>query len=616
MPHKKRKIAPTLRVGVFSNNETFLPLITLTLTTQDCEILPVNNTLSPAALRELRLDLCIIDLSEPALNAHIFMRRLPGTLPIIAVTSEVGREFEFAEIFDVLTLPIDAVRLIEDIDYLRSVSRIDASDTLTPLPPTDAEIEQFSDFFAAQCGLYFDRRNRKALERGIQRRMRVVAAPSVASYFAYLQKFLESRQEFKKLVSLLTIGETSFFRFDPHFSALTEQVIPELIRRNQRTRTLRIWSAGCSTGEEVYSLAITLRRHFPQLADWEITILGTDINKPSLTAARAGIYRERALRHVPPDMLSDYFTPSDTGWQVVDTLRNLTRFSFLNLQSETYPHQKDGTTECDIIFCRNVMIYFRPETVRAVVGRLRRALRPGGYLFLGHAETLGGGFLDFVRCQHHGGIYYQAGEEHGAQTGESATRQRLDSKEKHKVILFEDTNENVMLSGNNEKPGKENSGINSDDKVNNRTASPKQTISSVPPAQVNELSLDKGFQLADQGHLQEALLLCQQFLQSDDLSPRGYFLRGLIHDQLGESQRAAEDFQRAIMLDIKAIMAHYHLAHVYRRLGRKDEAQRSLQSAIRLLSKLGESETIPDAKDSTVAGLLKRCTEELQQLGK
>lgn len=609
--HLKRK-KPPLRVAVFGDAKTFIPAITPPLTAKNCQIIPVDNTLSPAALGDLLVDLCIIGLAEPALAAHVFMRRLPAALPIIAVVEGSGREFEFAEIFDVLTLPIDDNRLGENIDYLRNAAR---PGDPPPLPPTDAEIEQFSEFFSEKCGLHFDRRNRKALERGIQRRMRVVAAPSVAAYFTYLQNSLESRQEFKKLVALLTIGETSFFRFDPHFAALIEQVIPELIRHNRSSRRLRIWSAGCSTGEEAYSLAITLLHHFPQLASWDITILGTDISHQSLAAARQGNYKERTLRHVTPQLLKEWFVKEGTGWTVVERLRLLTRFSFLNLQSETYPNAKNGTTECDLIFCRNVMIYFRPETVRAVVSRLRRALRPGGYLFLGHSETLGAGFLDFVRCQHHGGTYYRAG---GEEDDLLARDKKADdgTKNKPSFILFEKINDNPLVTQHSPEKAKEKSGIISADKVNNKTTSPKIAATVILPAEAANQLLDQGFSLADQGCLDEALSLCQQVLRSDDLSPRAYFLRGLVRAQQGESLTAAEDFQRVILLDIKAVMAHYHLAHVYRQLGRRQEALRSLQTVLRLLTKRGDEETIPDAKDWTVTGLLKRCEAELKQLEK
>jgi chemotaxis protein methyltransferase CheR len=541
------------------------------------------------------------------------MRHLPADLPVIAVIDSTRQEFEFAEIFDVLTLPIDAIRLGEDLDYLRSAARYGDP---APLPPTDAEIEELAEFISEHCGLHFDRRNRKILERGIQRRMNVVAAPSVAAYHSYLRRFLESRQELKKLVVLLTIGETSFFRFDPHFAALIEKVIPEVIKYQQESRRLRIWSAGCSTGEEAYSLAITLLQNFPQLADWDITILGTDISHQSLAAARQGHYQDRTLRNVTPKLLSEWFVKDDSGWTVAERLRSLTRFAFLNLQSETYPSPKNGTTECDLIFCRNVMIYFRPETVRAVVSRLRRALRPGGYLFLGHAETLGAGFLDFVRCQHHGGTYYRADGQDSADSTTPEFTQQDESKNKPQFILFGKTNDNSLLLPSMPQDEKEKSGIFLADKVNNKTTSPKNTATTTPPTMTTEQLLDQGFSLADQGRLDEALALCRQVLRVDDLSPRGYFLRGLIRDQLGQSGLAAEDFQRVILLDLKAVMAHYHLANVYRRSGRKAEALRSLQTALRLLTRMGDEDAIADAKDWTVSGLQERCRAELKQLEK
>jgi chemotaxis protein methyltransferase CheR len=612
MPPRKKRPTP-LRVAVFGDATTFTPKITPLIIAKNCQIIPVDNALSPAAFRELHVDLCIIDLAEPALAAHTFMRRLPIDLPVIAVVTGTGREFEFAEIFDVLTLPIDAVRLRENIDYLQTAAHFGDP---APLPPTDGEIEEFSEFFSEKCGLHFDRRNRKALERGIQRRMRVVAAPSVAAYLTYLQNSPQNRQEFKKLVALLTIGETSFFRFDPQFAALIAQVIPELIKHNQTARRLRIWSAGCSTGEEVYSLAITLLQHFPQLADWDITILGTDISHQSLATARQGNYQERTLRHVPPGLLSKWFVKHGKGWIVAERIRSLTRFSLLNLQSETYPDPKNGTTECDLIFCRNVMIYFRPETVRAVVSRLRRALRPGGYLFLGHAETLGTGFLDFVRCQHHGGTYYRAGKEDKVESAVQSNKVQDENVNIPQFILFEKVNENRILPDSIPEKFTENSGVIVVDKVNNKTASQKNAASVIPPAGSTDQLLEQGSSLADQGRLDEAFALCQQILQADDLSSGGYFLRGLIHDQQGRSLAAIEDFQRVILLDLKAVMAHYHLAHAYRRVGRKSEALRSLQTTVRLLTKMGEEEIITGAKDWTVTGLLERCGAELKQLEK
>lgn len=603
-----------MRVVLLGETTSATPAIAPFLAAHDCQILPYDSTLSSTALRDLDVDLCIVDLSEPAASANNLLRRIPATLPVIAVVNGSGRELDFTELFDVLFLPIDTLRLKEDLDYLRSALR--PGDPLPP-PPDDAEIEEFSEFIHEQCGLHFDQRNRKTLERCIQRRMRVVAAPTLAAYRAYLHRFQESRQELKKLASLLTIGETSFFRFDPHFAALTELVIPELLKRNQPEQRLKIWSAGCSTGEEVYSLAIILLQHFPQLADWDVTILGTDISHQSLSIAEQGTYQGRTLRNVPADLLSEWFVKNGKEWTVSDRLRAITRFAFLNLQSESYPNPNNGTTECDLIFCRNVMIYFRPETVRAVVSRLRRALRPGSYLFLGHAETLGTGFLDFVRCQHHGGTYYRAGTIEEDEEKDIPPQAPTDPDEKkneallpfvedHKIILQppEEVREQEKRS-----PDLILSDIGREKETPPKTAEP-------PPREVtpaNDL-LEQGFSLADQGRFDEALALCQQLLQKDDLFSRGYLLRGLIRDQQGQSLAAIADYQRAILLDLKGVMAHYYLAGAYRQIGRKDEALRSLETTARLLAKMGEKERVPDAKDWTVKGLLERCRTEVKQL--
>lgn len=620
MPLTGKRSNRPLRVAILGDAAHFVRPVTALLAGKNCEIIPAVIDLPPARIRELQLDLCIIDLIEPAAVAHTFMRRISAEIPIIAVVYEPGREFEFAELFDVLQHPIDPDRLHEDLAYLRTAAR---HDTPPPLPPTDAEIETFSEFLVKVSGLHFDQRNRKILERGVARRMRVVAAPSVQAYYAYLCRYQESRHELKKLVALLTIGETSFFRYEPHFAALTDVVIPELIERNRATRRIRIWSAGCSSGEEVYSLAILFLDRFPQLAGWDISILGTDISKNALAAARKGVYRDRAVRNVGPERLSSWFVRSGSTWAVAERPRSLVRFDFLNLQGESYPDPKSGTAECDMIFCRNVMIYFRPETSRAIVGRLHRALRPGGFLFLGHAETLGSGFLDFKRCQHQGGSYYRAGgppeaPSRGgglARSAASAAAPEADQDKKQPRLSFlENDHLNSKLSKITGSYCADEKTILLSEKENNRTSSPDYVKVDACAVDTPQVLLDRGFVLADQGRFSEALQLCQKVLLQDDLCARGYLLRGLIYDHQGDSASAAEDYRRTILLDIKSLMAHYHLGQLHWRARRRSEAIRSLHGVVRMLRKLPLPERVPDSGEMTVEMLLDRCLADLRRL--
>ena len=203
----------------------------------------------------------------------------------------------------------------------------------------------------------------------------------------------EADREWAQLVTCFTNGESYFFRDKGQMALLRERILPELIQRNRSKRSLRIWSAGCSTGEEAYSLAILVAELLPQSATtsshWEIKILGTDINERSLEHARAGIYGEWSFRTMQAGLQQRCFLPTASGWQVEEPNRSLVRFAKCNLAEDTYPDTASGICDMDLILCRNVFIYLEREAVAAIMSRFALTLSEGGYLMTGHAETLG-----------------------------------------------------------------------------------------------------------------------------------------------------------------------------------------------------------------------------------
>jgi chemotaxis protein methyltransferase CheR len=186
-----------------------------------------------------------------------------------------------------------------------------------------------------------------------------------------------------KVVEAMTTNETSFFRDAAPFEALRRRVLPELIAARGPQRGLRVWSAAASTGQEPYSIAMLLREHFPQLDDWNVRILGTDINSAVLDRAREGRYRQLEVnRGLPATMLVKYFRREGVDWCLAPEVKRLAHFEQLNLLD---PWARVGA--CDVVFLRNVLIYFDLATRRQILGRVRETLRPDGYLFLGCAET-------------------------------------------------------------------------------------------------------------------------------------------------------------------------------------------------------------------------------------
>jgi chemotaxis protein methyltransferase CheR len=186
-----------------------------------------------------------------------------------------------------------------------------------------------------------------------------------------------------RVVEAMTTNETSFFRDVAPFDVLKSVVIPELAERRAATKRLHFWSAACSSGQEPYSLAIVLREHFPDLASWDVQILATDLSSEMLSRARAGSYSQRDVnRGLPVSLLVKYFTRCGVQYQVAADLRRMVEFRPMNL-AEAWPPMP----AMDVIFLRNVLIYFDLETKKRILGRIRSVLRPDGYLFLGGAET-------------------------------------------------------------------------------------------------------------------------------------------------------------------------------------------------------------------------------------
>jgi chemotaxis protein methyltransferase CheR len=192
-----------------------------------------------------------------------------------------------------------------------------------------------------------------------------------------------------QLVAAVATNETYFFRTTAHFAALKDYLLPELIenKKARGARTLRIWSAGCSTGEEPYSIAILLLEHFPELLSWDIQILANDIDADALKTAAEGVYRPWSFRGVSAALMTKYWRALDGDrLRISERARSLVTFSALNLMTDSYPSAANGTRDLDIIFCRNVTIYFRAQTIRRVVERFHDCLIEGGFLVTGAAE--------------------------------------------------------------------------------------------------------------------------------------------------------------------------------------------------------------------------------------
>jgi chemotaxis protein methyltransferase CheR len=272
-----------------------------------------------------------------------------------------------------------------------------------------ALLAQLSDLIAARLGLHFPRARWSDLERGVQAAARELNFPDVA---AYIQRLLSSpltQQQVAILASHLTIGETYFFREPRVFVTLEEEILPALTRaRGEHARRLRVWSAGCATGEEPYSIAISISKVVPEVQDWHVTLLATDINPRFQQTASEGLYREWSFRDTPPWIKAQYFSRQPGGrLAILPAIQRMVTFAYLNLVDDVYPSLLTNTTAMDVIFCRNVLMYLAPEQAKKVVHRLHRALADGGWLVVGPSETSQALFASFQAVNTPGAILYR-----------------------------------------------------------------------------------------------------------------------------------------------------------------------------------------------------------------
>ncbi len=260
---------------------------------------------------------------------------------------------------------------------------------LRPMTPEDFRL--LADLVRGHCGIRLREETRFLAERRIGARVRALGLPDFGAYYRYLRYGAARGAELETAVELLATHETYLFREPLQLRAFSQEVLPELAERRARERRLHIWSAGCSSGEEAWTAAILLLET-GLFGGWEVRVFGSDIARRALAAARTGAYAGCAFRNPEAEAIRRWFRRKGDRWVVADAVRKMVSFGYLNLLD---PGAAALVARTDLIFCRNVLIYFDLPERRRVVQLFRDRLADGGYLLLGHAETLLDGTADF-----------------------------------------------------------------------------------------------------------------------------------------------------------------------------------------------------------------------------
>jgi chemotaxis protein methyltransferase CheR len=478
---------------------------------------------------------------------------------------------------------------------------------------TVEEFRRFRDHIQEHAGIYLEEQKLDSLRISIVTRATRLGVLAVDEYYDLLT---ESDEEFRELLNLITINETSFFRFPQQYEALKARVLPEILEtKPSGNRALRVWSAGCSTGEEPYSIAMTIADLGIEGLGWQPQVMGTDVSTKALGVARRGVYREKTVANLAQDTLDRYFEAVDEGYRVRERIRNTVDFGYQNLIKEPYPLSLMGNW--DVIFCRNVTIYFRLESTKRVVANFFSSLNEGGYLFIGHSETLSGISDDFEAMEIGGVFLYRKprGRTRGALVGFDSSYERM-----KRVTGRTDAEKPEAEPGEDVRPEDE-----SDTTVEERVELARELVGDgrheearillEEAVELEPLNVDArllaAFSRADAGEYSEALAECERALAINPLLAGARYVLGMIHLRRDDLTAAVSEFKKAVYLDSDFVLAHLNLANIYRRQSKWASACRSYENAIASLDRNTEGEWTEFMGGFTADLIRKTCERSL-----
>jgi chemotaxis protein methyltransferase CheR len=550
------------------------------------------------------------------------------------------------------------------------------------LPLSTDDFSLFQELLIETSGLFFEESRSQSLHLALWQRLQHRGHDSYREYYNLLKFHPEGHLEIRELLDLITIGETYFFRNKAQFEVLMKFVLPEIMQRKMDSgeKWLRVWSAGCSGGDETYSIAMAMMEVVPSYQNWNISILGTDINRNVLACAKEATYGEKHIGHLPKEYVAKYFKVWGTTYILNTDVRELARFEYHNLARDPFIHEK--MQNMDIIFCRNVMIYFDSQTSQRVIENFYNCLARDGYLFLGHAETLWQITNKFERVEFPQTFIYK----------KSLSPLREDAM-KPFIAVPEIPDDDLTLSAT-PTPALYQHGSGSVFEAEARDRWPGSTLSAPPPpgwgfeglTSTKETDLQKssfhqelrfelqekpeplqGFErlpdvteevhsfkeatpgleemqdqtalsssdhmieqrkndihtyltmatlLANEAKYKEATDILEKIIEADNLSVEAYYLLGVLSYKNSNLNEAETQFKKVIYVDPDSVIAYFNLGNMYLYQRKFREAAREFRNAIRLLEKRPKDEQVRFCEDFTVEFLLRACRNSLVEISK
>ena len=477
----------------------------------------------------------------------------------------------------------------------------------------DTQLLQLGEVVAHHLGLHFPKERWLDLQRGVSSAAKECGCQHDLD--RYIQGLLSpalTQKHLEVLASRLTVGETYFFREKRSLEVLERDIVPELIRaRAGLGRAIWIWSAGCATGEEPYSVAIVLHKLMAGLEKWNVEVLATDLNAKSLLKASEGIYGEWSFRGTPPWVRSRYFEEVENDrWAIATAIKKMVTFAQLNLVNDSYPLVSNCPNGLDVIFCRNVLMYLTPEAMRKVVRQFHRSLATDGWLIVSPTETSQQLFYEFAAVSFGDVTLYRKSArplptalallEYAAGRSNVQPPARI-------VEALEPTRTSYLQTSQEDS--------HSETRLQN-TALPVsygQALALYEQGRYEEverviraLLSDDGTHVspmlllarayANQGKLAAALALCDKAIVADKMAARAYYLRATILQEQGSLPEALLAFRQTVYAEPEFMLGHFALGSLALKQRRLKESEKHFANALLLLARYEPGDIVPESE--------------------
>jgi chemotaxis protein methyltransferase CheR len=469
---------------------------------------------------------------------------------------------------------------------------------------------QISEFVAEHLALNFPKERWSDLERNITAAATEFGYTEVENFIQRIMSSPMTREHVEILTTHLTINETYFWREPETFEALEQSILPELIRSRQEKKRIRIWSAGCSTGEEPYSIAIALHRAIPQIKDWNITILATDINPRLLQRAAAGLYSQWSFRNSPQWLKGKYFSlTKENILEIIPEIKRMVKFEYLNLADDVFPSPLNDTNAMDIILCRNVLMYFSEKRCSQVVRGLFNSLIQNGYLAVSASELSLQSLSEFTAMNFPGMVLFQKTSK------DLKVQQQIPAEAPvHTPVEYP-----WQLSPINTIEEIEPQLRKIENEILPDAEIPLHIHSMVdkalvPYAQDNYAEVTEMVQkddqtseerilfiraYANQGKIDSALQSCEKAIAADKLNPGLHYLYATILQENNQLDEAVTSLKRAIFLDPNFVLSYYSLGKIYQRLGNVKGADKCTENVLTILDTCSQNEILFESEGLT-----------------